>query len=525
MAPPRPRPSFRERMKEAASNAVRGVGNQVTGRGYQLPPVNTGIALAPARGAAKVIGMGKVFDALQEGIMQAFDRTRSLENSASRFRALLGRGVTGEARQGFLKDAFRRNRELVGTGLDMGLSPEDLSRVSELVAGSGAQFDSVSSVSDTSMLTAAIERGFGVAVENQAQFLSTYSRAGMMQERDGMSVAEQGREDLRRALSEGLSDAGAGLMAADIPEYLQEISMMMTDQVRSGIRLSSRAVTDLGATFRDSVSQSNRRLFQGFAGLASSQSVIGASRGVFRGQTAGIDQALLMAEARNILPNADLFDIANILETGGEGGEDYDRLFSGVLSRLRAIAPTEEAQRMMALSLQRNSTMFQDMGLQQILALLQGGSGSTTPVEDMTDAEIFGRASEVTGQAQKVIAAEGRADVETMQGEHYNTRLKIIRLEGQLIRDMRGFSAELEEKSVNLVSGLTKNMSRLGNILDAFNDKLNPTNIFKQFKSAVEIFADIISDMKNNEKTKTAVERRMDARRPKPRRRRQSGGS
>ena len=180
---------------------------------------------------------------------------------------------------------------------------------------------------------------------------------------------------------------------------------------------------------------------------------------------------------------------------------------------------------MMALSLQRNSTMFQDMGLQQILALLQGGSGSTTPVEDMTDAEIFGRASEVTGQAQKVIAAEGRADVETMQGEHYNTRLKIIRLEGQLIRDMRGFSAELEEKSVNLVSGLTKNMSRLGNILDAFNDKLNPTNIFKQFKSAVEIFADIISDMKNNEKTKTAVERRMDARRPKPRRRRQSGGS
>ena len=141
--------------------------------------------------------------------MQAFERTRQLENSASRYRAFLGRGVAGEADEGFLKSMRDRNKFAMGC-FDLGLSPEDIGRVSGLIAGSGAQFDDVESVTDTSMLTAAIERGFNVAVENQAQFLSTYSRAGMMQERDGRSVAEQGRDDLRRALSEGLRKSALG---------------------------------------------------------------------------------------------------------------------------------------------------------------------------------------------------------------------------------------------------------------------------------------------------------------------------
>ena len=52
----------------------------------------------------------------------------------------------------------------------------------------------------------------------------------------------------------------------------------------------------------------------------------------------------------------------------------------------------------------------------------------------MTDDEIFQRGTEVTGEGQRRTAAEGRADVDTMIGSHYQTRLKIIELEGQIVK-------------------------------------------------------------------------------------------
>ena len=518
MAPPRPpQPvTFRQRMKRLAQGAA----TQAAGGGYQLPQVSSGIALAPAAGLAGLVGLGGVFQSLQQGIMQTFERARQQEASGTRFRAFLGAGARGEARERFLGSMMRRD-----SAERLGLAPEDVNRIATTIAGSGAVFGTAKEATDTSELAAAIERGFNVSVEAQAQFFSSYSRAGMMEQKvvngQTISIAKQAQDQMRIAISEGLDEQGAGLMSADIPRYLQEISMMMTDQVRSGIRLSSMAITDLGGTFRDSVSLANRRLFQGFAGLASGQSVIGAARGVFQGTTAGIDQGLLLAEAREMMPDADLFDIARLMETGGDGGEQYAKLFSGVLERLREMAPTSQSRRMLAFSLQRQSTLFQDMGLDQILALLEGGDRQVT--QRLSREDIIARGEDVTGDAQTRIARQGRRDVTSMvtkqqgqQQSQFQTRLQIIELEAGLVRDLREFSSDIELGSAKLVKGLKENFNRLGNILDTFNDDLNNVSIFRQAKDFKEVMADIMRDIKAGQRSLTPVEKRMNRKRRTP---------
>jgi len=499
-------------MKRLASGTAR----QAAGGGYQLPQLSSGIALAPAAGLAGLIGLGGIFQSLQQGIMQTFERARQQEASGTRFRAFLGADARGESREGFLGSLMGR-----ASTSRLGLAPEDVSRIATTIGGSGAVFQSAREATDMSELSAAIERGFNVSVESQAQFFSSYSRAGMMEQKQlngqTITIAQQAQEQMRAALSEGLSEDGAGLMSADIPRYLQEISMMMTDQVRSGIRLSSLAITDLGATFRDNVSEGNRRLFQGFAGLASGQSVIGASRGVFQGTTAGIDQALLLAQAREMRPDADLFDLARLMETGGDGGEEFALLFSGVLERLREMAPTSQSKRMLAFSLQRQSTLFQGMGLDQILALLEGNDSVAPPeVDQLSRRDIIRRGAAVTGDAQRRIAAQGRQDVTSMitkqqgqQQSQFQTRLQIIEQEAEIVRDLRQFSANLELGSANLVKGLSLNFNRLGAIFDTFNDKLNNVNLFQQAKDFKTVMADVMADMRAGVRTETKVEQRM----------------
>jgi len=504
-----PKPSFRQRMKSAG----KFVGNQAMGRGYQAQPFTSGLALAPAQGLANLVGLGQVFASLQAGIQQNFERARQLENAGSRFRSSLT-GVKGEQNNRFLEgmvnqlfDIKDKDDKIVSVGRfkNLGFSTEDVSSLGNLIAGSGAKARDAKEVGDTALITGAIERGFNISAESQAKFLSSYSRVGMQTETQQKSFLDQGREDIRRAISVGMSEAGAGLMSADVPNYLNEISMMMTDQTRKGIRLDASSVLGLGQKFRDSVSESNRRLFQGFAGLSTSQGVIGSARGVFGGGTSGLDQSLLLSELQLQKPDADAFELARILETGGKGGEEYESLFDGVLERLRSMATTDSSRRALAFSLKQSSTMFQDMGLDQILALLEGG-GKKANIETMSEDDVIKRAGETVGQAQKQLANEGVKDVQNAK-KGYNTRLEIMRLEAEVARKMRSSVEGIEKDSVDMIKGVMKNYKRFGGVMDLIGSKYQGhVGVLDRLGNAMNAVADIFVDIKNGTKSLTKAE-------------------
>lgn len=507
-------PSFRERMRNAGSF----VKNQAMGRGYQAKPFTSGLALAPAQGLANMVGLGQVFSSLQAGIQQNFERARQLENANTRFRGSLT-GVRGEGGEKFLdtmmtqlSNKYNKDGKLIKEErfTNLGFSAEDVASLGNLVASSGAKAVSVKEAGDTALITGAIERGFNISAESQAQFLGSFSRKGMMDADDSGSFLAKGREDLRRAISVGMSESGAGLMSADIPDYLNQISLMMTDQTRKGIRLDGSSIMNLGQKFRDSVSTNNKRLFQGFAGLGTSQGVIGSARGVFGGGTSGIDQSLMLAELQRTNPNADAFELARILETGGEGGEEYEKLFDGVLKRLQSMATTESSRRSLAFSLQQSSTMFGDMGLDQILALLQGG-GSKANIDTISEQDAIDRAGSTVGNAQKRLATQGVADVKSAKSG-YETRLEIMELEAKVARDMRGLVEDIERKSVKMVKGVMLNYGRFGDVIDLLTSKYQGhVNVFKRFGNAMDAVSDIFDDILAGKKSLTKPEAQVQA--------------
>lgn len=527
--PPPISSGFRDRMGRFG----RGAWQQARGRGFQAPPVTTGLGLMPLKGLANLVGMGGVFEALQQATNVAFEKTRALEDQSSRFRAYLSqtarsvevgtssleqmltpRGALGETEGGAgLRDLLSDRIAQVA-----GFSSADIGRLSEVIAGSGlrgtgAQFKQLA------MLSGAIERGFNVSAEAQAQFFRTFAQMGGATVEAGKTRSQQAEEDVRSILSQTLSNQGAGLMSSDVPQFLQEISMMISEQSRQGISIRTDSILSLGQTFRDSVTDANKKLFQGFAGISATQGVIDTARGVFGGGAGGIDTALFLAEAQRMERGASVFDVARLLEKGGEEGEGFKKIFDAVLKRLQQMAPTVEAQKALAFSLQQTSSLFGRMGLDQILALLQG-RGAEAPAdqpEQITQAQVIERAGEVTGATQKLTARLDRADVVSMDAGVMATRRTILELEHKAMIAMRDSVAELEESSVNMAKGVVTNVRRMSNIIDVFDTSVSGVSgTFNKLSTAGQLLADILADMKAGVKTELPVERRIARRRRGP---------
>ena len=537
MAPPISRGGRAWGGVKSAGRGARSVGKgayqQVSGRGFQAPNVTTGLGLMPLKGLANMVGMGGVFEALQQATNSAFEKTRALEDQSSRFRAYLTQTTKGI--EGGRQNVNAMLQSAVGTGegggelTDLlgneiakkaGFSSADIGRLGEVVAGSGlrgtgAQFK------ELAMLSGAIERGFNVSAEAQSQLFKTFGQTGGAGRDTGMTRAQQAEKDVRSILSQTLSNDGAGLMNSDIPQYLQEISGMIGAQARQGISIKTNSILSLGQTFRDSVSESNRKLFQGFAGIGASQGVIDTARGVFGGGAGGIDTALFLSEAQRMNKGASVFDIANLLEKGGEEGEGFKEIFNSVLKRLQGMAPTDESKKALAFSLKQNSSLFGGMGLDQILALLRGRDKSDPKperIEQISQESAIKRAEEVTGATQKMTARHDREDVSSMQ-ESMATRRRIIDLEHKAMINMRKSVVGLEEASVKMAEGVVKNVDRMSNVMNVFDTSLSGVQgTFNKMGESASILADILADMKDNKKTKRASENTIDRRQRNQRR-------
>jgi hypothetical protein len=534
MAPPR-NGGFRQRFKDAAAAGYR----QASGRGVSLP-TPTGLALAPMQGIANFVGLGGVFQSLQQQTATWYENTRQFRSDASRFRALLirdGRAVSGttqradrllrtslgRASQGQRKtlrgmlttDQSQYDSRVFGRDISegrvidkLGFSTGDIRRLAIGAAqsgleGTGRDFKSLA------LLSGAVERGMNISSESQAGFFSAFGRnAGGLIEK-GFSPAQQAAKDLKGILGQSTSTSGAGLMNADVPAYLQEMTNMMRSQARQGIMLAAGSVLDLGQAARNESSQ--RQLFQGFAGLSTGQAVIDAARGAGFGQGSGLDQAMMFQQAVKKTGGRSMFDTMLMLEEGGSGGKEFASMFEGYLEELRSTVDSDEDRKGLAVMLQQGGGLFGGMGLSQILSLLEGGRDVDAPA--LTDKDILRRGQRIVDPTQKRLARVDRAEVQHMQ-KRMNTRTKIMEIESATARRMGDALASLELKSVEMVESALKNVSRFGNISKVLSRKTSGiVDTMNKFGDALGVLTDIIGDTARGESSLTPAEKALKSKR------------
>lgn len=533
MAPPRgPGRSggFRQRFRNIAAAGYR----QASGRGVNLP-TPTGLALAPMQGIANFIGLGGVFQALQQQTASWYENTRQFRSDASRFRALLirdGRAVSSTTqkadallnqslRGGSVQGQRRTLRGMYGQTQgqydprifgqnirrgqvvdQMGFSTGDIRRLALTMAGSGLE-GTGRDFKSLALLSGTVERGMNISAESQAGFFGAFGRnAGAFIEK-GFTPAQQAARDLKSLLGQGTATSGAGLMNAEIPQYLSEMTMMMRSQARQGIMISANSVLDLGQTVRNE--SSDRQLFQGFAGLQAAQGIRGAAQGVMFGQGSQLDQAMLFQQAVKMTGNRSLFDAALMLEEGGQGGAEFARMFEGYLQQLRATVSTTEERKQLAVMLQQQGGLFGDMGLRQILALLEGGRAETAPA--LTDEQLVSRGRRIVDPTQRSLARIDRAEVKHMQGR-MGVRTKIMKIESETARRMAGQLATLERKSVEYVDAAIKNIGRFSNVSAILSRKTSGlTDTISKINDAMSTLADIIGDTATGKSTLTPAEK------------------
>tara|TARA_R110002110_G_scaffold92555_9_gene241486 strand:+ start:1950 stop:3548 length:1599 start_codon:yes stop_codon:yes gene_type:complete len=518
-----PKPGFRERMKNIAKGGYR----QASGKGVNLP-TPTGLALAPIQGVSNLIGLGGVFQSLQQQTSTWFENTRRFNSDASKFRSLLTRDAQSinkttraaddllrgslveraEGQRGTLQKFKDFDSDIYNSGKGknsladrLGLSTGDITRLSMGVAQSGLE-GTGRDFKGLAVLSGAVERGMNISAESQAQFFSGFGRNAGAHIKAGFTPAQQAASDLKSVLGQATATKGAGLMNADVPAYLQEISTMMRADARQGIKLSTESVLGLGQTMRNESSM--RKLFQGFAGLGAGQSVIQASRGVMGGQGSQLDQAMLFRQA-NKGGGRSLFDTMLTLEEGGKGGREFSSMFEGYLNDLRDTVGTDKEREGLAVMLKQQGGLFGDMGLKQILSLLQGGEKET--VDPLTDKQIQERAEKIVDPTQKSLAALDRAEVQAMQ-TRMKTRVKIMKMESETGRAMAKQLEELETASVKYVGAAIKNVQRFSNVSDILSKKTSGVaETLEKFGKAISTVIDIISDSAAGESTVTPAEK------------------
>ena len=530
MAPPPP-PSFRQRMRAAGS----GLWKQASGNGVNLP-TPTGLALAPIQGLTNLVGLGGIFQALQQQTATWFENTRRFNADSSRFRSLLVRdnaslqsaasgagdlltsslrraaqGQKGTLQQMMIgapnqyeQDVFNPKGGADRVAARLGFSSGDITRLAINAAQSGLE-GTGSDFKYLALLTGAFERGMNISAESQAQFLGGFGRNAGAYIKDGMRPAAQAARDLKAAVGQGISTQGAGLMSADVPAYLQEISTMMRAEARQGIKLSTTSVLGMGQIVRDE--SRDPRIFQGFAGLQFSQALMNASKGVMAGQGSALDQAMLFRQARKAGGKGSLFDTALMLEEGGQGGEKFQTMFKGYLDDLRATVKTQQERETLAVVLQRQGGIFGGMGLRQILGLLEGGNQAQAQPAAITDDQLMRRARATTDATQAALAGLDRAEVSHMQGR-METRVRIMKLESEVGRSLGSTLAQLEEASVKYVEAGVNNAKRIGNVTAILAQQTSGFSAsVSKLSNAASVAADIIADTFSGVSTPTPAER------------------
>ena len=532
------------------ATAAKGAYRQARGGGAQLPTAS-GVALAPVAGVANIVGLGGIFQALQAQTATWFENTRRFNADASRFRAYLTRDVSNvnkssASAQALLKQSLTEGvgsrtggqRDTLskmlggqaGAGISksifgdipkainqLGFSAGDIARLATTVAQSGLE-GTGADLKGLGVLSGALERGFNLSAESQSTFFAGFGRNAGAYIKSGVRPAEQAAKDLKLAVAQTTSGQGAALMTADIPAFLQEMTTIMRADARQGIKLASSSVLDLGQTLRDE--SSRRELFQGFGGIEGARSIVEASKGVMSGQGAALDQAMFMRQAIKAGgTGASLFDTALMLEEGGKGGEQFARMFEGYLQDLRATVSNTEERKALAVMLQQQGGVFGNMGLRQILSLLEGGSPQppTDGIKPLTDKQIMDRGKDITDPTQKSLAGLDRSEVGAMQ-KRMATRVEIMKLESEVGRGMAKQLEDLEKASVNFASNAFKNLKRMQAISDIMNRKTSGVvdNLTK-IGDAVAVFSDIVADTATNQSTLTATERAMLAKKRKAR--------